>query len=268
MTCDSLQNRLLTLTDPRRVPADLRPHLDACPGCAAFLASFAALERDIARLPVPPASPEVKAALLAKVSETGPIITRAPAVPVSRGLADWLARVKWQHAAGLAASVAIAAGAWWAFERPKPPDAEKPVARRHGLLENEVASLVKLATADTPAERLDVWAKVADELRAEAKDVFRATQGVEINVLEDMYAKAVQKGVVVQAERLAGSGRVVAAADLTKVKDVAARLANAETATLGLAASAPPQSKPALERMAKTAKDARQKLEKLARREA
>ena len=80
MNCDAIQNRLLALPDLRRVPDELRGHLDECPACRAYLARAVRLDKLIAAVPVPPSSEETKAAFLDRATEAGPVIKRIPVV--------------------------------------------------------------------------------------------------------------------------------------------------------------------------------------------
>ena len=83
MKCETLQTRLLSVADPRRLPEDVRMHVAGCPACWAFHAKLVRLEGLLAAIPVPPASADAKAALLDQVAAPGPIITR---IPPSSGL--------------------------------------------------------------------------------------------------------------------------------------------------------------------------------------
>ena len=64
MTCQDVQNKILILPDPRRVPEPLREHLDGCPACLAWWKQAAWLERLLEQLPAPPPPADKKSALI------------------------------------------------------------------------------------------------------------------------------------------------------------------------------------------------------------
>src|SRR4051812_45158201 len=114
MTCQSAQNRILMLPDPRQVPDALRAHLDGCPACLAWWQRAARLERLLEQLPAPPAPADKKAVLIDELTAAGPVIKSVPAgdrgtVP-SPGTA-FLKRVG-TYAAALAAAVLVVVGGW------------------------------------------------------------------------------------------------------------------------------------------------------------
>ena len=76
MNCQSFQNRVLTLPDPRQLPEPLVEHSNGCAACAAWWRSAARLEGLLAVLPVPPAPADKKNALLDELA--GPVIAPMP----------------------------------------------------------------------------------------------------------------------------------------------------------------------------------------------
>ena len=114
MNCQSVQNRILSLPDPRQVPDALRAHLDACPDCERWWRQAARLERLLAELPAPPAPAGKKEALIDELTAAGPVIKSVPAVgrPVpSPGLA--FLRRNWKAVAGLEIIIHIALRRRW-----------------------------------------------------------------------------------------------------------------------------------------------------------
>src|SRR4051794_34480520 len=114
MNCQSAQNRILLLPDPRQVPDAVRAHLDECPACLAWWQRAARLERLLEQLPAPPAPADKKAVLIDELTAAGPVIKSVPSdhrgeIP-SPGTA-FLKRVG-KYAAALAAAVLVVVGGW------------------------------------------------------------------------------------------------------------------------------------------------------------
>lgn len=267
MTCQSIQNRVLLLPDPRQVPADLRTHLDACPACAAWWCRAARLETLLELLPAPPAPGDKKAALVGELIAAGtavPGVSTGGRGPVpSAGVAAW--RRAAGYAAALAAAVLVVAGGWRLATRPNAPK-EVAAAPRHPLLDAVVKRDLALARADTPAKRLEVLGGLADDLSAETRGLARVATAEELNELSAWFGTVVRKGIVRQAadlERLPVHpiGRAERAAVYTRLAgqlDAAAREAAAA------AREAPAGSQDALKRIADAARDGRQALATLA----
>jgi hypothetical protein len=269
MKCDVVQNRLLALADPRRVPEELRGHLAACDACRAFAALAGRLDGLVAAVPVPPADEAVKLAFLDRLTELGPIIKRIPsftrASDSSATLKAVLARTgRWRTLVGLAAGVLVAGGVWWAVSTPDagPPSA---TAQRHVLLNKVVRSDAELANAETAPKKLTILAARAQDLREEARDVYLAAQDGEMRTLARWYEATVADGIVLLAEKhlpphmdLAERKKLVAELD--------ARLATDEAEAARLADQAPPPTRPGLQKIAASAKAGRAKLRALADR--
>lgn len=263
MTCDAIRDRLLALPDPRRVPADLRSHFDGCPACVNVQAALVGVEAAVARLSVPDSAP-AKAAFLTRLAEPEPIIAHMPTLPNRRGLADLIAGVKWQHAAGLAAGVLIAVGGGWLLTGSNGGQTQEFAAHRHDLLQKEVRHVVRLTGAGTAADRMAVWADVVADLGAEMTAVYQVADEPDLDALAGLFRRAVEDGVVAQARRLPA---VVPAGERSKLTETAKKLADAETEANRLLAVARPQAKPVLERMVRTARTGKEALDKLARGE-
>jgi hypothetical protein len=262
MNCEVLQNRLLALPDPRRVPAELRPHLDGCPACRAFAAGVLRLDALLAELPVPPADDDVRAAFLDRVTAAGPVITRVPVVP-SRGSSAQLSAVlaraglTWRHAAGLAAALMVAVGGYWiaTAERSRP----QPAAyHRHELLAKEAKWVADLAQAEDPKDRLKLWTGIADDVRGEARALHMVAAEDEMRDLTELYRKAVETGVVAQARRVPDHDRPAA------VREAMARLTASAAESTKLADGASPHSRRQLLQMAAIARDGNKALQSLA----
>lgn len=261
MKCETLQNRLLTTADPRRLPDDVRAHVTGCPACRAFHAKLVRLEGLLTAIPVPD-SASTKAALLERVSEPGPIITRIPTVRRSDSSATLRALVaktgRWKYVTGLAAGVLLAVGVWIAGGDRKPtPVAQAAVP--HQLLKSEVGRIVALQKADKPADKAVVLADLAGDLRGEARVLYLAAQDAEMKKLAGLYERTVSDGVVKQVDRL---GELVPAERAALVRRLDDKLAADEAEAAELAGRAPPPSVEGLTRIAKAARAGREALAK------
>lgn len=274
MTCETTRHELLALPDPRRLPAELHAHVAGCPECAGFRRGLAALHRLVPRIPVPPASPKVKADFLAHVAASGvpagdwpPIIARRPR-PSDSGTAFtalWASREQWQYAAGVAATLVIGLSVWWLATGPR-TGAPETAKLRHELLGREVKHLAALTKAETASQRVAVWSDLAADLHGEAKYVYVAAQADEMRSLERMYARAVQEGLLKQAALLPAT--YSPAERQAALADADAKLRAAEAEAGALAKEAPPRSQPTLLKMAGTARVARARIQAIIRGEA
>src|SRR4051812_47182183 len=153
MTCQSAQNRVLMLPDPRQVPDALRAHLDGCPACLAWWQRAARLERLLEQLPAPPAPADKKAVMIDELTAAGPVIKSVPAdriAPVPSPGTAFLKRVG-KYAAALAAAVLVVVGGVKLIPKGGNQTVDvKPAGPRHPLLDSVVRRDVALATADTP----------------------------------------------------------------------------------------------------------------------
>jgi hypothetical protein len=270
MTCDAIRNRLLALPDLRRVPDELRGHLDGCQACRAYLARAVRLDGWIAAIPVPPSSEETKAAFLDRATEAGPVIKRVPVVrrDSTLNLPAFLAEHgRWRYAAGLAAAVLIAVG--WLSLQDGPPvtPSEPPTVAGHELLRRTIGNVVTdreaLAKVNTPEQRMKVWADVAADLRDEFKRVYRHAPPDDLQVLAGMFEKATERGLLQQAEAVKGNQQQAL------LRDAVARMTEVEADLAAFAQTAPVDKQPPLRQARDTARTVREKLaDKLAPRQA
>jgi hypothetical protein len=224
----------------------------------------ARLERLLAALPVP-ASDGRKAALLDDLAAAGPVIKAVPSL-AGRSWSGWAGgaafAAAWKPLVGVAAAAAVAAGAWVAF-KPAPRAPEVVEHRRHPLLEKLVGRDVALARAVTPVARLEVLGGLAEDLRAEARDLARAAEPDELNEIARWYEKVVLGGLVKQAEKI-GPFAVPVHERAQELGRHADRLERAGGDVDQLARDVPPGAKPALDRMSKAAREGQVKLRALA----
>jgi hypothetical protein len=261
MNCQVVQNQILALPDPRRLPPALLAHVEACDACRAWARQAARLEGLVAQLPAPLAPADKKGVLIGELLAADPVIhpmvvpARRPGLPALA----WRAAVRNpRYVGGLAAALLIAVGGVWLANRPKdvPPEFVQP--QRHPLLESMVRRDVALARADTPAKRLEVLGGMAEDLAGETRGMARVASPAELKDLARWYDKVVTDGVVRQAKALppltdAGEQRRLLAS-------LKARLEADAAAADALAGEAPQDSQPALKRMADTARDGAREL--------
>ena len=262
MTCDLVRNQLLASPPPARVPAEVRPHLAACPDCRSFAAAAGRLDRLLAAVPVPPASASAKTALLDRLAGATPIIVpNVRSTPGRTRFEQWLGGPGWKVAAGLAAAVVVGLVVWSSGPGDDPREPAEFAYVRHSLLEEEVDHVAALAKADSAPERLAIWADVAGDLEAEAGEVCQVAPASDIRALGRMFDTAVRDGIIRQADRFpehyppADRHRVLSA--------VAEKLKAVDADATRRSATAPPQSKPVLEQMAATARDGLARVEAL-----
>ena len=264
MNCQSLQNRILALPDPRQVPESLRPHLDACPACRVWWQQATRLERLLENLPAPPPPADKKAALIDDLTAAGPIIKSIPAAPRPAGRVSLAATRGAKAVAGLAAAVLIGIGGWQLI-KPTGTAIQAQTAPRHPLLEKVVQRDLALAKVNTPAQRLEVLSGLADDLSSETRGLARIGTPDDLNDLATWFQKVVADGIVPQAGKLPPG---MAAADKRAILDrLTAKLAEAGQEANRAVGVSPPQSHAALKKIVETAQDGQKKLREILARE-
>jgi hypothetical protein len=271
MTCDVARNRLLALPDPTRPTDDLLPHLAGCAACRAVQAEAVRLDELLKCLPVP-SSAERKAAFLAHLDADGPVIRTRPVVPSTlagsgafKPVTKWLKRVNWTYVgSGVAAAVVVGLAAWLLYPRNDGVAKETPEKPRSERLARMVKRTSELATtARAPHQRVGVYADWTADLKGEACDVYAAANRDEMTSLATQYERVVAEGVV-------GQANLIAADHLTPGErkrvftDAMKTLGDAEVDAARLAATAPPNARDALNRIAKSAQQGRQTLADIA----
>ena len=261
MNCTSVRNRILSLTDPRRLPEALRVHVESCPACVTWWKTAAKLEGFLEVLPAPPAPADKKSVLMDELTAAGPVIKSVPKV-ADRGPS----RIKGKHVAVLAASLLVAVGGWWLVTRPSTKTNDTAVAPKHPLLEKMVERSKTLARAETPAKRLEVLGGMADDLNAETGSLARVAGPEELNDLANLFAKVVNTGLVRQAGQMAPHA-MPAAEKAALLEQLAGKLSEAGAEAEKVSRSAPPASQPALKKIADSAREGQKKLRDIARGE-
>jgi hypothetical protein len=268
MTCDAIQNRLLALPDLRRVPDELRGHLDECPACRAYLARAVRLDKLLATIPVPPPSEETKAAFLDRATEAGPVIKHIPVVRRDSGT-YLLDNGRWKYtAAALAAAVLVAVG-WLAFRGgDTPPNRiEYDTVAGHDLLTKTIGHVVTgekaLAKVDKPEQRMQAWTDVTTDLHVEIGRVYRHAPKDDLKALADLFEQVAERGLLQQADLAVTRGQEPVARRQELLRDAIQRVTEVETELAAFAQNAPEDKKPPLRQLRETARKVREGLTNL-----
>ncbi|MDB5311075.1 MAG: hypothetical protein JWO38_5277 [Gemmataceae bacterium] len=262
MNCQTLQNRILALPDPRQVPDGLREHLDACPACAAWWKRAAQLEQLLGLLPVPAAPADKKAALLDDLTAAGPVIKSIPSVDRRSGrsafeLVGALPGLK--YVAGLAAAVLVVLGGWLVLRPTKQPEVVTHTPR-HPFLEKVIQRDLALTQAKTPEQRLEVLGGLADDLSAETRSLARVASQEDLKDLSAQFQKVVDSGIVPQAKKVADLQALTQAQKKALFERLSARLAEAGQQADQAARESPPHAQPVLKAISEKARDGQTKL--------
>src|SRR5262245_55441701 len=123
MNCQAVQNKILALPDPRRVPDSLREHVVKCDACRVWAEQVGRLESLLERLPVPPPPADKKTAMVAELHREP--ATTEPAVATRDEVGSPFRRFLKENSTlvgGLAAAIVVAFAAWWLYPKngPKP----------------------------------------------------------------------------------------------------------------------------------------------------
>jgi hypothetical protein len=275
--------------DLNRVPDDLAAHLDECAACQAWRRKCRAVEQLLTRLPVPESDGLAKAALLEKIRSApvqkrpaakpaaprlpsaapplpeAPLKPVAPVLPARLNLEDDLPKKKWSIGktaaklwpAGLVAATLLVFAVLYLSVRNNQPPPRVP-SPPDPLLDSLVKLNVELATTKTPVERVNVLARVADELNHEMREIARAdATGENMQALEGMYRDVVLKGLLDQAKLVDNSQREVVLGKVEKSLALSARQADE------MAEKSPQHSAVALKDAAETAREGTKRIRRL-----
>lgn len=267
MNCQTIQNRILALPDPRVVPEGLREHLSECSGCRDWARQAARLESLLDSLPAPPAPQNKKEQLIEELVSPAPLISRTLAsprlLPAATSARELLTRYR-MVVAGLAAAVLVVAGGLWLLNRPGTPEVVRttPSTPRYPFLEKVSQRYVALAKAETAARKLEDLSGLAEDISTEAQALARVANEKELGELATMFQKVVSDGIVRQSEKMKGPTLGIKEWNERKAKceAVAAKLSEAAKQADNLAGKIPPQAKEAFSKIAKTARDGEGKL--------
>jgi hypothetical protein len=264
MNCQTIQTKILTLADPRLVPDSLRDHIAGCSACQGWAKQAARLEALLEQLPAPPAPADRKAALVDQLTRGEPIITRPlamPAQPRESRLLVFL-RENATQVGGLAAAVLIAFGIWAIIPKGGPKPELTQSIPDDPFLKKIVQRDLALAKADTPAKRLQVLGGMADDLSTQAHNLARVASPDELRELANWYDKVVKEAIVKQAETLRGATLTPSEATARgeTLGSLSKQLGETADETDKLLGAVPPQAKPALQKIADSAREGQKKL--------
>jgi len=266
MNCQTVQNQILGLPDPRELPAALREHVGGCAACQAWARKAARLESLLAQLPVPSAPRQKKEAMIGDLMQAEPVILPMATLATRPSFATVTGRFLRRNATyvgGLAAAVLVAIGIYWLWPSKGPEVVVAPPPQKHPLLEKMVARDTALARANTPTKKLETLDGMADDLASETRGMARIASAAELKQMTGWYEKVVKDGMVKQAGKLPLS---MPAADKAKLLEpIAARLNSDATEAEKLSREVPPDAQPALKRMADTAREGEKSLRAMAR---
>jgi hypothetical protein len=267
MHCQTIQNRILALPDPRFVPEGLREHLAACAGCRDWARQAARLEGLLEQLPAPPAPQNKKERLIEELVANEPLILRPLAAPrpspESTSARELLSRYR-TLAAGLAAALLVALGGIWLFNRPGSPEVARATgpAPRYPFLDKVSQRYVALAKAETPTRKLDDLSGLAEDISTEAQSLSRVANEKELGELASMFQKVVADGIVKQADKMNVPNVGIREWNERKSRceAVAAKLSEVAKQADDLAGKVPPQAKEAIAKIARSARDGETRL--------
>ena len=211
------------------------------------------LELLLEHLPVLPPPTNKKADVLEELHTAGTLISTLPDATEKPSSRRILA-----YAGGIAAAVLVMIGAWLALK----PNGNKPApleAHRHPLLEKVIQRDRDLARAETPKQRLEILAVLADDLAAETRSLARVANPDELRELAGMYSKVVNDGIVPRASKIPQNSMTP---DQKKalLTQMSRKLADTQAEVEKLSNEVPPESKPALKKIADSARDGQKKL--------
>lgn len=198
MNCKTVQRRLLSTSEPARVPSSLWAHLTDCPACRECHQRLVQIERSMADLPVPPTNAKAE------------LMRRLDAEAASRSWPGSLHRTlrkrRWALLGAAAAATIIATVLAWSSFSPRLPTPGPEARLPPGpdpLLVKLMERHLRLAKANTlPRDRFEALADLADDLHGRSGPLAQANDADNLQVLAELYAKVVRDGVVERARAL------------------------------------------------------------------
>jgi hypothetical protein len=263
MNCQAIQNKILAMPDPRHIPDSLRDHVAGCAGCREWAQQAARLEGLLAQLPAPPAPANKKEDLLAELSRPEPVITRPVTVPIREGYAKPVLRFLRGNArlvGGLAAAVLVALGGWWLVTHRGTPDvATNQPTPKDPFIEKLVQRDIALARADTAAKKLQVLGGLADDLSTQTRALARVANPNDLNELAGLFDKVVKGGLEKQVDNLPTLDTHDEKQKQELCSSLAKKLGDMAAEADRLAGEVPPEAKPALQKIASSAREGQKK---------
>jgi hypothetical protein len=250
MNCKTIQHYLLGVENPARPPADVQAHLADCAACSDWQRRLLRIERNAPVVPVPPS--RTKAAFLRKFLAQPAARKTPPAQPRPKQRAHSPRIVeRWPlAAAGLAAAVLVVAGWWVLTARNSPQVVVHPCKPAPDpLLANLLQHDLRLARAESPRERVQALADLADELHGETRTQARAAASDNLQTLAVLYGRVVRQGILTQAAALPADERD------DVLPSIADRLGRTEKEAEQLAQQAPAGVADPLKQIARAARE-------------
>jgi hypothetical protein len=163
---------------------------------------------------------------------------------------------------GLAAAVLLAILGWWGVASwPESPVPAQPRPAYDPLLASVMQRDLQLARANSPRERIEILADLADDLRSATRILAQASAGEKLTALAQLYKQVILDGIIQQAEALP-------AAERRQVLDpIAKRLSRADREVKRLVERVPAEYTPVLDMIAAAAHEGNRRLHALLREE-
>ncbi len=260
MNCQTIQNKILTLPDPRHIPEALRAHVGSCAACRVWAELAGRLESLLERLPTPAAPANKKSALIADLIHRPATVELAAKQPSS--FREFLHRNS-TLIGGLAAAIVVAFGAWAMIGRNGPRPEVSEVALKDPFLEKMVQRDVALAKATTPSQKLQALGGLADDLSTEARGLARIANQDELKDVARWFDRVVTAGMIRQAETM-NVNAMTPAERKAQLTDLARKLGQTADEVKKATEEVPPEAKPILERIVDTARFGQKKLQDMA----
>jgi hypothetical protein len=268
MNCQAIQNKILTLPDPRVIPDALRDHVAGCADCRVWAKQAARLESLLENLPVPPAPGNKKAEMIDDLTGGNLAFPRPLSVPARESLSGSILKFLDENRmviGGLAAAILVVLGGWLLTRSGNTPGPTIAAASEDPFLKKMVRWDVALAKAETPKRRLEILGSMADGLSTQTRSLARVANGDELRDLARLYDKVVRDGMVKQADKMSVATLTISerAERKQQLDAIAALLADTANQAEKMT-DVPQDAKPALQKIAKSAREAEEKLRKLA----
>jgi len=259
MNCQQCQCRLLESLDPDSPGTETEAHLAECAPCREWRRRLSQIESNVTLLPVP--SSQSRPGFLNEfLRGPSPTATLPGASPVPQRWTRW--RVLATASGGLAAAAVlitcgILLGNWLSRsfqDRPivlqaqKNLTEDKPSPLAKPLAEQMIELDMQLAQGDSPRQRLETLAKLAQSLQGESRALAEVAEPKDLQALARLYGKVVNDGIVARARKLPAGQRRQA------LDPIVVQLARANRETEELARKASPASAAPLQQIAATAR--------------
>jgi hypothetical protein len=254
----------MSIEDPAQVPADLRAHLASCGSCRDWQGHLVQLERHIPFLPIPVSRARARfvrklAAGHRKKQEAEQTVPEAAAfagtiaAPTLSGAPPAPRWEKRRWLSSLAAALLLTVFGWWLLRSSDSGTTNSKTAApvNDPLLASLLHYDLRLATAKSPRERINLLADVAQALHDESRTLAGETDGNQLTALAGLYKQVIKYGIARQAP-------AVPLAERPRVfKPLIDQLEKAAQASERLAKKIPPEQNNPVQDMAASAWEGR-----------